>query len=95
MTDEATETEIPTYEIPASEVSNFVLYQQLQFQRDPTDGSVQIGVIQVPVPRGLIEEFQSQFGEAMADENMKMVIVKGKAFLAPNKTTSLIGFRDT
>lgn len=85
---------IPVHEIKPSQVDNLVLYQQLQFVQTP-DGEIQTGIIQVPVPRDLIEAFQAQFGADMATENLKLVIVKGKAFLAPAKTTSLIGFRDT
>lgn len=82
--------EVPVYEIPPDAVANFVNYQMLQFYQ--TEDGVEIGIAQVPVPKGLIEQFQANFGEEMAKENLRLVVHKGKAFLAPVKTTSLIGF---
>lgn len=90
---ETEQAEIPVHEIQPSQIDNVVLYQMLQFSQTP-NGEIQTGIIQVPVPRDLIETFQAQFGADMATENLKLVIVKGKAFLAPAKTSSLIGFRD-
>lgn len=78
-----------TFEITDEQIEQFDLYQMLQFQQGP-DG-VEISVVQVPVPRVLIENFQKQFGEEMAKVNLKLVTYKGQVFLAPVKTTSLIG----
>lgn len=81
--------ETETFEITDEQIEQFDLYQMLQFQQGP-DG-VEISVVQVPVPRVLIENFQKQFGEEMAKVNLKLVTYKGQVFLAPVKTTSLIG----
>ena len=83
--------EVKTYEITDKDIENFVLYQKLEFVRTPE--GVDIGVNQVPVPRALLESFQEQFGEEMAKENLKIQIHKGKAFLSPVQTTSLVGFK--
>jgi hypothetical protein len=85
MSDEPT-----VMEITDEQIENFVLYQQLQFGRT-ADGEIEIGVIQVPVPKVLIERFQEQFAGPMAEENLKLVTYRGKLFLAPVKTSSLIG----
>lgn len=77
------------FEITDEQIEQFDLYQMLQFTQGP-DG-VEIGIVQVPVPRVLIENFQKQFGEEMAKVNLKLVSYKGQVFLAPVKTTSLIG----
>ncbi len=81
--------ETETFEITDEQIEQFDLYQMLQFQQGP-DG-VEISIVQVPVPRVLIENFQKQFGEEMAKVNLKLVTYKGQVFLAPVKTTSLIG----
>lgn len=90
MTDENDE-EKTVHEIKPSDIANVVLYQQLIFQQLP-NGEVQTGITQVPVPKNIIESFQDRFGAEMEQENLKLVIVKGKAFLAPAKQSSLIGF---
>lgn len=77
------------FEITDEQIEQVDLYQMLQFSQGP-DG-VEIGVVQVPVPRVLIENFQKQFGDEMAKVNLRLVTYKGKVFLAPVKTTSLIG----
>lgn len=87
---EATE-ETTVNEISPEQIKNIGLYQMLQFNQAP-DGRVSISVVQVPVPVAMIEQFQEQFGEEMAEENLKLVVYKGKIFLAPAKTSSLIGF---
>ena len=81
--------ETETFEITDEQIEQFDLYQMLQFQQGP-DG-VEISIVQVPVPRVLIENFQKQFGEEMAKVNLKLVTYKGQVFLAPVKTTSLLG----
>lgn len=85
------EDEIKTVEITDADIENFVLYQRMDFHRTPE--GVDIGISQIPVPKTLLENFQAQFGEEMAKENLKIVIYKGKAFLSPVQTTSLIGFK--
>ena len=75
--------------ITDEQIEQFDLYQMLQFQQGPE--GVEISIVQVPVPRVLIENFQKQFGEEMAKVNLKLVTYKGQVFLAPVKTTSLIG----
>lgn len=77
------------FEITDEQIEQVDLYQMLQFSQGP-DG-VEISVVQVPVPRVLIENFQKQFGDEMAKVNLRLVTYKGKVFLAPVKTTSLIG----
>jgi len=77
------------FEITDEQIEQIDLYQMLQFHQ--TGEGVQISVVQVPVPRVLIENFQKQFGEEMAKVNLKLVTYKGQVFLAPVKTTSLIG----
>lgn len=54
------------------------------------DGEIQAGVIQVPIDLRIIEDFQAQMGKQLAEANMKLVIVKGQAFLAPIQESSLI-----
>ena len=77
------------FEITDEQIEQIDLYQVLQFHQ--TEEGVQISVVQVPVPRVLIENFQKQFGEEMAKVNLKLVTYKGQVFLAPVKTSSLIG----
>jgi len=77
------------FEITDEQIEQIDLYQMLQFHQ--SSEGVQISVVQVPVPRVLIENFQKQFGEEMAKVNLKLVTYKGQVFLAPVKTTSLIG----
>lgn len=77
------------FEITDEQIEQIDLYQMLQFHQGPE--GVQISVVQVPVPRVLIENFQKQFGEEMAKVNLKLVTYKGQVFLAPVKTSSLIG----
>lgn len=77
------------FEITDEQIEQIDLYQMLQFHQ--TEEGVQISVVQVPVPRVLIENFQKQFGEEMAKVNLKLVTYKGQVFLAPVKTSSLIG----
>jgi len=76
-------------EITDAQVEQFDLYQMLQFHQGPE--GVDISIVQVPVPRVLIENFQKKFGDEMAKVNLKLVTYKGQVFLAPVKTTSLIG----
>lgn len=54
------------------------------------DGEIQAGIIQVPIDLRIIEDFQAQMGKQLAEANMKLVIVKGQAFLAPIQESSLI-----
>lgn len=77
------------FEITDEQIEQIDLYQMLQFHQ--TEEGVQISIVQVPVPRVLIENFQKQFGEEMAKVNLKLVTYKGQVFLAPVKTSSLIG----
>lgn len=77
------------FTITDEQIEQYDLYQMLQFNQGP-DG-VEIGIVQVPVPRVLIENFQKQFGDEMAKVNLKLVSYKGQVFLAPVKTSSLIG----
>lgn len=77
------------FEITDEQIEQIDLYQMLQFNQSPE--GVQISVVQVPVPRVLIENFQKQFGDEMAKVNLKLVTYQGKVFLAPVKTSSLIG----
>lgn len=77
------------FEITDEQIEQVDLYQMLQFSQGP-DG-VEISIVQVPVPRVLIENFQKQFGDEMTKVNLRLVTYKGKVFLAPVKTTSLIG----
>ncbi len=84
-------SEEPTVmKITDEQIENYVLYQQLQFGRT-ADGEIQIGVIQVPVPKALIDQFTTTFGSEMAQENLKLITYQGKLFLAPVKASSLIG----
>lgn len=53
------------------------------------DGEIQAGIIQVPIDLRIIEDFQAQMGKQLAEANMKLVIVKGQAFLAPIQETSI------
>jgi ADP-glucose pyrophosphorylase len=81
--------DVETIVITDEQIEQVDLYQMLQFHQ--TEEGVQISVVQVPVPRVLIENFQKQFGEEMAKVNLKLVTYKGQVFLAPVKTSSLIG----
>ena len=74
-------------------IQNIGTFCTLQVGQDPTTGEIQMGIVQIPVPLDMIYAFQEQLGEAMAQENMKLVVYKGRVFLAPVKTTSLIGFQ--
>ncbi len=74
-------------------IQNIGTFCTLQVGQDPVTGEIQMGIVQIPVPLDMIHAFQEQLGEAMAQENMKLVVYKGRVFLAPVKTTSLIGFQ--
>lgn len=74
-------------------IQNIGTFCTLQVGQDPTTGEIQMGIVQIPVPLDMIYAFQEQLGEAMAQENMKLVVYKGRVFLAPVRTTSLIGFQ--
>ena len=54
------------------------------------DGTIQAGIVPVPIDLRIIEDFQAQMGSQLAEENMKLVVVKGRAYLAPVQESSLI-----
>jgi len=86
------EQEIPVFTAEQMEIHNLANFCSLQVSQNPMTGEMQMGIVQIPVPIDMINAFQEQMGEEMAKENMKFVIYKGKAFLAPVKTTALLGF---
>lgn len=92
ITEETLEPENEVFEIQPDQIENVVLYQQLQFSQDPRTGEIETGIVQVPIPRAIVEGFKTRFGKEMAAENLELVIVKDKMFLAPYKRSSLIGF---
>lgn len=73
-------------------IENWGRFCTLQVGQDPVTGEIQMGIIQIPVPIDMINAFQDRMGEEMAKENMKFVVYKGAVFLAPVRTTTLLGF---
>lgn len=65
------------------------VFMTIQVNMNET-GEIQAGIVQVPIDLRIIEDFQTQMGDQLAEENMKFVILNGRAFLAPIKTSSLI-----
>lgn len=90
--EEVVEPEVIQITPEQMEIQNLAAFCTIQVGQDPRTGELHMGIVQIPVPIDMINEFQSQMGEEMAKENMKFVVYKGKAFLAPVQTTSLIGF---
>lgn len=64
-------------------------FMTIQVNMSP-EGEIQASIVPVPIDLRIIEDFQSQMGPALEEENMKFVILKDRAFLMPIKTSSLI-----
>lgn len=72
---------------PHAEPGAFVT---LQFGLDEATQLLDVRIAQIPMDLRIIKQFQSQLGDKMAENNMKLVIFNGFAYLAPIKTSSLI-----
>lgn len=72
---------------PNVKVGNYVT---LQFNVDPETNSLDVRIVKVPLDLRIIEDFQAQVGEVMAQNNLKLVIYEKNAYLVPIKTSSLI-----
>lgn len=68
------------------------VFHTLQVGQNPMTGEIEMGIVQLPLPLDMIRAFQEQMGEEMAKENMKFVIYKGRIYLAPIRTSTLLGF---
>lgn len=93
VVDEQPEVDLSQIDPEKLAIQNIGTFCTLQLGQDPVTGEIQMGIVQIPVPLDMVYAFQEQLGEAMAQENMKLVVYKGRVFLAPVKTTSLIGFQ--
>ena len=83
--EEVIQTDPTRYQL--NEVGQFVT---LQLAQNPTNGQIEMGIVNYPVPLDMVRRFQDQLGDEMAKENMKLVIYKGRVFLAPIQTSRLI-----
>lgn len=68
------------------------VFHTLQVGQNPMTGEIEMGIVQLPLPLDMVRAFQEQLGEEMAKENMKLVIYKGRIYLAPVRTSTLVGF---
>lgn len=68
------------------EVGEFVTLQLAQGH----NGEIEMGIVNYPIPLDMVRRFQAQLGEQMAEENMKLVIHKGRVYLAPIQTSRII-----
>ncbi len=68
------------------------VFHTLQVGQNPQTGEIEMGIVQLPLPLDMVRAFQEQLGEEMAKENMKLVIYRGRIYLAPLRTSSLLGF---
>lgn len=89
VTEETADNVIPTD--PATYVLDDVgEFVTLQLAQNPANGQIEMGIVKFPIPLDMARRFQSQLGEAMAEENMKIVIHKGRVYLAPIQTSRII-----
>lgn len=54
------------------------------------EGNISAGIVKVPIDLRIVEDFQAQVGDQLAEANIKLVIVKGEAFCAPIQASSII-----